>query len=75
MTGNIITLAEAAERLEVCARTVARGVRQGVLRAKYGGLKKDRIVGAYADSVEALRLKGTADGDGYQTRDIRPAAR
>ncbi len=72
---KILTPREAADRLEVCTRTVTRGVRAGLLRAKYGGLRKDRIVGIYADSVEALRLKGTADGDGYQTRAIHPAKR
>ena len=51
---KILTPREAADRLEVCTRTVTRGVRVGILRAKYGGLRKDRIVGIYAEDVEKL---------------------
>jgi hypothetical protein len=51
---KILTPREAADRLEVCTRTVTRGVRAGILRAKYGGLRKDRIVGIYAEDVEKL---------------------
>ena len=54
-TNNILTLKEAAYRLEVHPRTVARGVRAGILRAKYGGLRKNRIVGIFAEDVESLR--------------------
>ena len=51
---EVITTREAANRLEVSTRTITRGVHAGILRAKYGGLRKDRIVGIYAEDVEKL---------------------
>ena len=71
---KILTPREAADRLEVCTRTVTRGVHAGILRAKYGGLRKDRIVGVYAEDVAKLECRATPQ-DGNATRDTRPAAR
>ncbi len=63
-TSELITVHEAARRLEVCTRTVTRGVDAGLLRAKYGGLQKNRIVGIYAEDVETLRRKTSHETTG-----------
>ena len=74
-TSELITVHEAARRLEVNPRTVARAVSRGELKAKYGGLYKNRIVGIYAESVTELQRRATPPQDGYMTREICPAAR
>lgn len=74
-TSELITVNEAARRLEVNPRTVARAVDRGELKAKWGGLHKNRIVGIYAESVTELQSRATPPQSGYMTREICPEAR
>lgn len=73
MEEKVITTREAAERLGVGLRTVARGVHLGMLRAKWGGLCRNRIVGIYEDSVaQLIATKQPPTCGGYETREIHP---
>ncbi len=60
MPKKIITVDEAAKKLEVYSGSVRRAVRAGKIRAVFGGVMKDRIKGVYAEDVDAI-LK-TANG-------------
>lgn len=51
---EIITIKEAAEKLEVSPRTVARAVAKGDIKATFYGLRKKRILGVYAESVQKI---------------------
>lgn len=70
---KIVSIREAANRLEVSTRTITRGIHAGVIRAKFGGLYKNRIVGVYAESVEELERARPQNGSA--PRDAHPAAR
>ena len=52
---ELITLRQAAKLLEVNPRTITRAVRKGLIAAKFGGLKKNRVVGVFTASIEALQ--------------------
>jgi len=54
MKDEIITVDEAARRLGVCATSVRRAVKIGLLEADYFGLLANRISGIKAASVNAL---------------------
>lgn len=51
---KIISVREAAQRLEVHPATVIRAVHAGKLKATYSGLMKNRVAGIYADDVRAI---------------------
>lgn len=61
---KIISVREAAKRLEVHPTTVVRAVRAGKLKAKYSGLMKNRIAGVYETDIRTILAKqtGTAVG-------------
>ena len=54
---RVITVQEAATRLDVCKATIVRAVRTGRLRARFAGLMKNRVCGIYEDSVAAIQAK------------------
>lgn len=54
MKTKLLTTAEAGKRLGVSARTVQRAVRNGLLRAKLGGIMGTRIVGIEPEAVDVL---------------------
>lgn len=54
MPKEIITIREAAKRLEVNPQTVRRAILSGKLQAAWGGLMKNRIKGVYVESVDAI---------------------
>ena len=51
---ELITTFEAGRRLGCSARTVQRAVRNGLLRARLGGIMGDRIIGIDPEAVEEL---------------------
>lgn len=61
---KLLTTAEAGARLGVSGRTVQRAVRNGLLRAKLGGIMGTRIIGIEPEAVQELiqRRKATAKG-------------
>jgi len=63
---KLLTTAEAGARLGVSGRTVQRAVRNGLLRAKLGGIMGDRIIGVEPEAVEELikRRKANAKKGG-----------
>ena len=66
MKTNLLTTAEAGARLGVSARTVQRAVRNGLLRAKLGGIMGTRIIGVEPEAVQELiqRRKANAKKGG-----------
>lgn len=64
MKPKLLTTAEAGALLGVSARTVQRAVRNGLLRAKLGGIMGTRIIGIEPEAVQELiqRRKATAKG-------------
>ena len=54
MKAELLTTAEAGKRLGVSGRTVQRAVRNGLLRAKLGGIMGTRIVGVEPEAVDEL---------------------
>ena len=51
---KIITVEEAARRLEVHPESIRRAIRAGKLRAVFGGVMKNRIKGVDAESVDKI---------------------
>ena len=66
MNNKILTTAEAGKRLGVSRRTVQRAVRNGLLRAKLGGIMGTRIIGIEPEAVQELiqRRKANAKKGG-----------
>lgn len=66
MNNKILTTAEAGKRLGVSGRTVQRAVRNGLLRAKLGGIMGTRIIGIEPEAVQELiqRRKANAKKGG-----------
>lgn len=66
MKAELLTTVEAGKRLGVSARTVQRAVRDGLLRAKMGGIMGTRIVGVEPEAVDELikRRKANAKKGG-----------
>ena len=66
MKAELLTTAEAGKRLGVSARTVQRAVRDGLLRAKMGGIMGTRIVGVEPEAVDELikRRRANAGKEG-----------
>ena len=61
---KLLTTSEAGARLGVSGRTVQRAVRNGLLRAKLGGIMGTRIIGIEPEAVQELiqRRKANAKG-------------
>ena len=66
MNSKLLTTAEAGARLGVSGRTVQRAVRNGLLRAKLGGIMGTRIIGIEPEAVQELiqRRKANAKKGG-----------
>lgn len=66
MKPKLLTTAEAGKRLGVSGRTVQRAVRNGLLRAKLGGIMGTRIIGIEPEAVQELiqRRKANAKKGG-----------
>ena len=63
---KLFTTVEAGQLLGVSARTVQRAVRNGLLRAKLGGIMGTRIIGVEPEAVDELikRRKANAKKGG-----------
>ena len=63
---KLLTTVEAGQLLGVSARTVQRAVRNGLLRAKLGGIMGTRIIGVEPEAVDELikRRKANAKKGG-----------
>ena len=63
---KLLTTAEAGKLLGVSARTVQRAVRNGLLRARLGGILGTRILGIEPEAVDELikRRKANAKKGG-----------
>ena len=61
---KLLTTAEAGKRLGVSGRTVQRAVRNGLVRAKLGGLLGTRIIGIDPEAVDELITRRRANAKG-----------
>ena len=60
----LLTCKEAGKRLGVSGRTVQRAVRNGLLRAKLGGIMGTRIIGIDPEAVDELIKRRRANAKG-----------
>lgn len=58
---KLFTTVEAGQLLGVSARTVQRAVRNGLLRAKLGGIMGTRIIGIDPEAVDELLKRRRAN--------------
>ena len=70
----VMSCSDAAALLNITKSTLQYHIRNGrIHRVTIPGAKK--ALGVSAADIRAILSPGTADGDGYQTRDIHPAKR